>query len=144
MPRCALRGGSALIHIREKLMALITVVNDDTAFLRLMHQLLKSHGYDVLLHREGARAHSQIRETRPDLVILDIRLERKDTGWMVLDLLRLDPETRDIPVIICSADAVNLQAKRDMLQQQGYETLEKPFDLEMLLAMVRQKIGSPD
>ncbi len=63
---------------------------------------------------------------RPDLVILDIRMEHQEAGWMVLDLMRLDPRTRDIPVIISSADHQALHEREAMLRPQGYAILEKP------------------
>ncbi len=121
----------------------IAIINDDTAFLQLMYDLLDMQGYDVVLHREGSHAHRQVKEEKPDLIVLDIRMERPDSGWLVLDLLRLDPQTSDIPVIVCSADAIELREKQDLLRQQGYEVLEKPFDLNDLLAIINRKIGPP-
>ena len=124
-------------------MARVTVINDDTAFLELMHDVLVDAGYEVSLHREGAQAHPRVREEQPDLVILDIRMEHPDSGWMVLELLRLDPGTSHVPVIVCSADTLALQAKEDLLRGQGCDILEKPFDLDTLLSMVDEKIGPP-
>ncbi len=125
-------------------MARVTVINDDTAFLALMHDVLEDAGYEVSLHREGAQAHPQVKEEQPDLIILDIRMEHPDSGWLVLELLRLDPATADLPVIVCSADTLALKAKDEMLRRQGCEVLEKPFDLDMLLSMVDEKIGPPE
>ncbi len=125
-------------------MARVTVINDDTAFLALMHDVLEDAGYEVSLHREGAQAHPRVREEQPDLVILDIRMEHPDTGWMVLELLRLDPATSHLPVIVCSADTIALRAKDGMLRHQGCDILEKPFDLDALLSLVDEKIGPPE
>ncbi len=124
-------------------MARIAVINDDTAFLQLMLDLLTDEGYDVSLHIEGAGAHHQVREESPDLIILDIRLEQPDSGWMVLEMVRLDPRTVHIPVIVCSADSVQLQTKREMLREQRCEILEKPFDLDALLQLIARLIGPP-
>ncbi len=125
-------------------MARVSVINDDTAFLALMHDVLEDAGYEVFLHREGAQAHPRVKEEQPDLIILDIRMEHPDSGWLVLELLRLDPATSDLPVIVCSADTIALQAKEEMLRRQDCQILEKPFDLDMLLAMVNEKIGLPE
>ena len=122
----------------------ITVINDDTAFLRLMQDLLAGEGYDVTLHIEGANAHQKVRESIPDLVVLDIRMEQQESGWMVLDLMKLDPKTSHIPVIVTSADHTALHDKEAMLRRQGYEILEKPFDLDTLLEMIETKIGPAD
>ena len=119
----------------------ITVINDDTAFLRLMQDLLAEEGYEVTLHIEGANAHAKVRESMPDLVVLDIRMEHQESGWLVLDLMKLDPKTSNIPVIITSADHTALHDKEAMLRRQGYQILEKPFDLDTLLEMIDDKIG---
>ncbi|MGA7669905.1 MAG: response regulator [Nitrolancea sp.] len=122
----------------------IAVINDDTAFLQLMLDLLSDVGYDVLLHKEGAAAHTQLREEEPDLIILDVRLEQPDAGWMVLEMIRLDPATTKIPVIVCSADTIQLESKRELLNDLRCQTLEKPFDLDTLIAMVTKTVGPPE
>jgi CheY-like chemotaxis protein len=77
---------------------------------------------------------------QPDLIILDIRLEHAETGWTVLECLRLDPKTTTIPVIVCSADSAFLREKALSLQQLRCDILEKPFDLDMLLEKVARSL----
>lgn len=116
---------------------LIAVVNDDTAFLTMMNELLSHEGYRTVIWREGDSAYDLVRERRPALVILDIRMEHPEAGWKVLELLRLDPETEAIPVIVCSADSRLLREKQDRLHGLNCQTLEKPFDLDELLALIQ-------
>ncbi|HET7036089.1 MAG TPA: response regulator [Thermomicrobiaceae bacterium] len=120
---------------------LIAVVNDDTAFLTMMNELLSGEGYHTMIWREGDGAYDLVRQHRPGLVILDIRMEHPGTGWQVLELLRLDPETVDIPVIVCSADSRLLREKQERLHGLNCQTLEKPFDLDELLALIRLSLG---
>lgn len=120
----------------------IAVINDDTAFLHLMHQLLTDEGYDCVLHVVGSTAYEMVRKEQPDLVVLDIRLNHSESGWSVLDMMRLDPETKEIPVIVCSADSVQIREKAEHLRRHNAVSLEKPFDLEELLRLVRQCLGS--
>jgi two-component system sensor kinase FixL len=115
---------------------LIAVMNDDTVFLQLMHDLLTGEGYRCIICKEGDKVYPLIKEQQPKLVILDIRMGAPETGWMVLELLRLDPATAPIPVIVCSADTVFLRAKEDALHALKCDILEKPFDLEALLEKV--------
>jgi two-component system sensor histidine kinase ChiS len=122
---------------------LIAVVNDDTIFLELMHDLLTEEGYRTAIWEEGDKAYQMIKEHRPLLVILDIRMEHPDTGWMVLELMRLDPATARIPVIICSADTERIRAKEVYLREKACDVLEKPFLLEDLLVKVRAAISPP-
>lgn len=122
-------------------MSVIAVVNDDSAFIDLMSELLSDEGYTTIPHKVGNTAYDMIRAKQPDLVILDIRLEKPDSGWVVLDLMRLDPATTKIPVIICSGDVVFLRAKQEQLRAKDCFILEKPFDLDQLLAMTRAALN---
>jgi DNA-binding response OmpR family regulator len=114
----------------------IAVVDNDTEYLDLMHDLLSMEGYRTLICKEGGKVHALVKEAQPDLIVLDIRLDHPEEGWTILEILRLDPETTNIPVIVCSADARFLRDKAATLHELRCDILEKPFDLEMLLAKV--------
>ncbi len=120
---------------------LIAVVNNDTAYLELMHELLSLEGYRTVICKEGDKAYALVKEQRPDLVVLDIRMDQPESGWTILELLRLDPATARIPVIVCSADGRFLREKAPSLRELDCDTLEKPFDLEMLLGKVAAALG---
>ncbi|HEX6675268.1 MAG TPA: response regulator [Actinomycetes bacterium] len=120
----------------------IVVINDDTDFLTLMSDLLSEiEGYEVLVCREGNRAYQFVKEHRPDLIILDIRIEGQEAGWTILECLTLDPGTRPIPLIVCSAAIRNLREHQPMLDQYGIDVLPKPFDLDDLLEKVARGLA---
>src|SRR5690348_2587139 len=106
----------------------IAVVNDDTIFLQLMHELLTEEGYESQLCKEGASAYQQVRAFNPDAIVLDIRMEQPHTGWQVLELFKLDPVLTATPIIVCSADPLQLQDRALYLQGKGCLILPKPFD----------------
>lgn len=113
------------------------MINDDTDFLTLMCELLSELGeYDVDVCREGDRAYQFVKDQMPDLVILDIRIEGQEAGWTILECLTLDPRTKPIPTIVCSAAIRELQAHQELLEQYGIDVLTKPFDLDTLLEKV--------
>jgi CheY-like chemotaxis protein len=117
--------------------ARIAVINDDTAFLDLMRELLEEEGnYEVLICREWDRAYQFVKDEQPDLVIQDIRIGGEEHGWTILNLLTLDPETAPIPTIVCSAAIQSLHEHQDLLSKYGIHALPKPFDLETLLEVV--------
>ena len=129
--------------------ARLAVINDDTVFLELMHDLLETEeGYEVLICREWATAYQFVKQHRPDLVILDIRIGGEEHGWTVLNLLTLDPETRPIPVMVCSAAIQSLHEHQPWLGKFGVCALPKPFDLDMLLEtisrMLAERAPEPD
>ncbi len=123
----------------------IAVVNDDTTFLRLMDELLRvEKGYRVSTSFVGSDAYTFVREMQPDLVVLDLVFGNSaEQGWRMLDLLTLDPATRRIPVIVCSAATLQLHQHADWLRQFDVEVLPKPFDLDTLLEMIRRTLGEP-
>src|SRR5690242_1873158 len=122
--------------------ACIVVINDDTDFLTLMSELLAEvEGYEVKICREGNRAYKFVKETLPDLVILDIRIDGQEVGWTILECLTLDPQTRPIPTIVCSAAIRELQDHQPMLDTYGIDVLPKPFDLDALLEKVNDGLS---
>lgn len=122
-------------------MVRIAVVNDDTDFLTLMGELLEDQGWSATIHREGDDAYRRIKQDLPDLIILDIRMSNPEEGWKILELLTLDPQTRPIPVIVCSAAIDDLRSKEDWLNQRGVSVLPKPFDIEDLYQSVETRLA---
>jgi CheY-like chemotaxis protein len=122
--------------------AQIVVINDDTDFLSLMSELLTDVGeYDVEVCREGNHAYQFVKEKQPDLAILDIRMEGQEAGWAILECLTLDPNTRSIPLIVCSAAIRELHEHQELLDRYGIDVLSKPFDLDALLEKVATALG---
>src|SRR5918912_1077975 len=117
--------------------ARIAVINDDTAFLDLMRDLLEQEeNYQVLICKEWDSAYQFIRDHRPDLIIQDIRIGGEEHGWTILNLLTLDPITRPIPMIVCSAAIQSLHEHQEWLSQYGIRALPKPFDLDTLIEAI--------
>ena len=117
--------------------ARIAAIDDDPATLELLRELLAvSEGYDVVTCTVGEQAYDVVKAHRPDLIVLDIRMGGEEIGWTVLERLTLDPETRAIPVLVCSAGVASLAAHRPLLEGYGVEVLPKPFDLDALLEKV--------
>jgi DNA-binding response OmpR family regulator len=115
----------------------ISVINDFEPFLDVMQTLLEEEGYEVDIVHESIVAEARVRSFKPDLIVLDLRLEKPDTGWQLLELFRLDPELAVTPVIVCSADIVGLRDREDVFERHGIRALEKPFHLEELLDLLR-------
>ena len=95
----------------------ITIINDDAVYMELMKDLLEEEGYRATIWDRKDNAYYVIKRERPNLVIIDIRLQSPDEGWKILEQVRLDPMTTNIPVIICSADTQFLRWKRRQLRR---------------------------
>jgi DNA-binding response OmpR family regulator len=122
--------------------ARVAIINDDTAFLDLMRELLElEENYDVLICKEWDNAFQFVRDHQPDLIIQDIRIGGEEKGWTILNLLTLDPNTRPIPIIVCSAAIQSLHEHQEWLDRYGIEALPKPFDLDVLLATIERVLA---
>lgn len=115
----------------------ITVVNDHPEFLELMIDFLSEEGYTVTTIAKHQGAFQQIKETRPDLVICDLVFENMPAGWALLDMLYLDPETNQIPLILCSAAIKQVQEIAPSLASKGIAWLEKPFRLDEMIDLIK-------
>ncbi len=107
----------------------VLLVDDDRASLDLMAAYLESSDLRLERATDGVEGLRLTRELRPAAVVLDIRLPRLD-GWQVLDSLREDPETADIPIVVASV--VDERARGLALGASAY--LRKPLSRDDLLA----------
>ena len=80
----------------------ILVVDDDPDLVETVTMMLESKGCEVGQAYDGIEGEESIKERRPDLVILDIMMPRKD-GYVLCNELKASEETRDIPVILLTA-----------------------------------------
>jgi CheY-like chemotaxis protein len=120
----------------------ILVLNNDSDFLDLMRQLLDEEGFDVETRKVWDKAYDVVKDTSPDLVILDVLLDLERRGFQLIDLLTLDPKTRDIPLIVASTATIQLHERREAFSTMGIPVISKPFDLDTLLELIRRSLSA--
>lgn len=76
----------------------VLIVNGDGDVLEMLEPMLEAGNYDVVFVEATEHAYSQIKRVQPDLVILCVRMDDAD-GLAVLSMLKLDPDTVDVPVV---------------------------------------------
>ncbi|MCL6629965.1 MAG: response regulator, partial [Armatimonadetes bacterium] len=104
----------------------ILAVDDEKHIVRLVQVNLERQGYEVITASDGKEALQKVEEERPDLVVLDVMMPYMD-GFEVLQNLRRNPSTRDIPVIMLTAKAQDADVFRGW--QSGVDCyLTKPFN----------------
>lgn len=121
----------------------IVVVNDSPDFVDMVDIILEGEGYEVRSCSEGRQAIAVIREWRPDLVLLDIRMEGL-SGWETLDRLNADPQTSGVRVLVTSGAVEEIAEARHRLRGQGHDFIPLPFELDEFLDKVHELAGSPD
>lgn len=122
----------------------IVVVDNDEAFRDLLTDVLSDEGYRVVTATTGTDALETIHQARPTLVILDLRMETPDSGIQMIRAVRSNPLTATLPLLICSADIAGMMQHAPFLQEQHVPALNKPFDLDRLLTLVRHLIAPSD
>lgn len=121
----------------------IAVLDNDPAFLSLMHDLLTDEGYCTLRWHahEWARAHALLRRVQPQLVILDLWMEERDDGWTFLKRLWGDVMTTHIPTMIVTGEPESLPVDANVLHALHCRVVPKPFDLQELLDTIVAVLG---
>ena len=117
----------------------VLVVEDDVEVLKLLQVALESEGLRVLVATSGEAALQVAREKLPDFISLDLRLPDLD-GLEVLQLLKRDPETADIPVVIVSV----VSDRERGLALGALDYVTKPVDGQRLLELVRRTVQGHD
>lgn len=105
----------------------VLVVDDDPSIADLLRQYLPEDEYYLESARDGVEALTKIEQNRPDILLLDLIMPRMD-GFGVIEKLRADPLTCDLPIIVISAKELTqtevMQLKRSVsmiLKKQGFE-----------------------
>jgi len=114
----------------------ILVVDDDPDTQFIVPAALTHAGYEALVARDGLAALAVIRSDRPDVIILDFAMPEL-SGPDVLRALKNRPETREIPVIACTAVAGPSDVPT-LLGQGFTEVLLKPVDPTVILDAVER------
>ena len=119
--------------------AKILVVDDEVYILHILDFILGAESYDVVTATNGEQALQKVREEKPDLVILDIMMPKLD-GYETCRMIKNDPATKNIPVILLTAKG------REVDQKLGREVgandyMTKPFSPSKLIERVQAILG---
>jgi PAS domain S-box-containing protein len=124
-----LKSISQILHSKGKI--LIAEDTEDTA--TMLFELLGRYGYQTLLAANGYEALAVARREQPGLILLDLKMPGMD-GYEALTHLKKDPQTRNIPILVMSAHAVDPVQERLRLQEMGAtDFFAKPLSLDALL-----------
>ena len=125
----------------------ILIIDDDEDFSYLTKTALVQKGYDTAISQTVSKAVEEIRQKRPDLILMDIMMP-EITGADAVRMFRDDPGLRNIPIIFLTG----LVAKaEEEIEESGidvdgviYPTLGKPYDINKLIRVVRKNLVKPD
>ena len=115
----------------------LLIVEDDPDILELLDATLTFKGYRVVTARNGREGLEAIWRKRPALVIADIMMPMLD-GFGLVHRMRIDPETREIPVVFITAAYVTDEDREFALNLGATRFLQKPVELEQLLGTIAE------
>jgi CheY-like chemotaxis protein len=118
----------------------LLVVEDNLDILNLLNTTLTFKGYRVVTARNGTEALDAIEKERPAVIITDILMPQMD-GFSLVHRLRLNPDTRDIPVVFLSATYVTPEDKSFALTLGVIQFVEKPVDFDEFLPALEKLVS---
>jgi two-component system, cell cycle response regulator DivK len=114
----------------------ILVVEDNELNMKLFHDLLEAHGYNILQTRDGMEALKLARQHRPDLILMDIQLPEV-SGLEVTKWIKEDDALKAIPIIAVTAFA--MKGDEEKIREGGCEAyIAKPISVTNFLKTVQQ------
>jgi PAS domain S-box-containing protein len=119
--------------IGSEVSPVVLVVDDDKAIVELLSRTLKQRGYAVMAAYDGKEAMAAVHARMPHAILLDLRMPVMD-GYEVLQALKADPATADIPVVIMSA--YHFDRERADVLKLAAEQVCKPFDAEEFVSRI--------
>ena len=123
---------------------LVLVVDDDPDLVEMVSMKLESENIRAASAYDGVEAWERIKEEKPDLVILDVMMPRKN-GYTVCDEIKSDDEYKDIKVILLTAvgSAVTSTSytHRDGMTTMADDYIPKPIDLDNLMGIVKDYLS---
>ena len=125
----------------------ILVINDTVAILELFRTLLEDEGYRVSTDDFSVDMLPMLERVKadlPDLIVLDFIVMDEGKGWQFLQALKMDRQTRAIPVIACTAAAKMAEELHVHLDDMGVAVVLKPFDIDIVLAEIGRKLATAE
>ena len=117
----------------------VMVIDDVNSVLQLIRGTLIDQPVDVITAIDGGSGLALAQEIKPDLILLDLALPVMD-GWEVLDVLRSDPSTADLPIVIVTAHGdSNTAARAREVCADGF--ISKPFRPAELRRIIDTHLG---
>jgi DNA-binding response OmpR family regulator len=122
----------------------LLIVEDDLDILKLLETTLNFSGYRVVTARNGSEALDVVQQEHPTIVIADIMMPKLD-GFGFVHRLRINPETRGIPVVFITATFVSRDDREFALNIGATHFIQKPLDLDEFLRTIEKLLiqGAP-
>jgi len=120
----------------------ILIADDEPNIVRSLEFLMKREGFEVLIANDGETALAQIAAHRPDLVLLDVMMPKRN-GFEVCQLVRGNADWQDVKVVLLTAKGRDVDIEKG-LAMGAHAYITKPFATKDLVARVKGMLGSAE
>ena len=121
-------------------MAKILVIDDEVAIRKTLKEILEYENHTVDTAKDGFEALDKVKANHYDVILLDIKMPKKDGIEVLESIMKISPET---PVIMITGHGT-VETAVEALKKGAYDFLEKPLDLNRLLVAVRNALEKKD
>ncbi|OQX64695.1 MAG: two-component system response regulator [Chloroflexi bacterium] len=118
----------------------ILCIEDEPEMIDLIRLILNRHGFDVQGADGGREGLEMVKKSPPDLILLDLMMPDID-GWEVYQQIKANEKTKDIPVIVVTAKAQNIDKVLGLHIAKVDDYISKPFSPNALLKSVQRVLG---
>jgi two-component system, OmpR family, alkaline phosphatase synthesis response regulator PhoP len=122
----------------------ILVVDDEPDFVSIVQNNLEKEGFNVRVAYDGVEGMEKVRQSPPDLIVLDVMMPEKD-GYQMCSELKGDEKLRDIPVLMLTAVADHVSSTRyshyDGMSMEADDYLPKPATAEDITQSVKSLLN---
>lgn len=130
----------------------ILIIEDEPEARTLLKRRLSAYRFEVLEAGDGAEGLKKVKETKPDLIILDLKMPGGDDGLQVYHSMREEASLQTVPVLFLTAIstggvmgreglALIASAKHGFELAGNFQVMGKPYDGQQLLEMLRKMLG---
>lgn len=123
----------------------ILLVDDDPDFIEIHKTILENHGYEILTATNGEEGLKRVRTDMPDLIILDLIMEKHDAGFSFSKEIKKDHLFKNIPILMVTSVA-EATGYRFSMKEDGYwmktdDFIDKPVKPEILIKRVEKLLS---
>jgi CheY-like chemotaxis protein len=124
----------------------VLVVNDTQEILELFRDIIEGMGHEMTAMSFAPDDLAQITDRNPDLVILDLVFNTgtEGQGWQLLQKLRMNKATEELPIILCTAATDQVREQEGWLIARGVKVVPKPFTVDDLETAIAKALKLPE
>jgi CheY-like chemotaxis protein len=124
----------------------VLVVNDTEEILELFRDIIEGMGHEMRAMSFAPDDLAHITDLDPDLVILDLVFNtgNEGQGWQLLQKLRMNKATEELPIIVCTAATDQVREQEGWLIARGVKVVPKPFTVDDLETAIAKALRLPE